>query len=91
MAQARVIVLNSTEKDMGEGWTLCFQYCRYHLTSKEQEGYRFIWKTPEGRLQPARGQARIPSIADALKLISEAMRLGWGNKNGDNAGFEYEV
>lgn len=91
MAQARVIVLNSTEKDMGDGWTLCFQYCRYQLKDKEQEGYRFIWKTPEGRLQPARGQARIPSIADALKLISEAMRLGWGNKNGDNAGFEYEV
>lgn len=91
MAQARVIVLNNTEKDMGGGWTLCFQYCRYHFADKEQEGYRFIWKTPEGRLQPARGQARIPSIADALELISNAMHSGWGNKNGAHVGFEYEV
>ena len=91
MAQARVIVLNSTEKVMGGDWTLCFQYCRYHLADREQEGYRFIWKTPEGRLQPARGQARIPSIADALELISKAMHYGWGNKNGDHAGIEYDV
>ena len=91
MAQARVIVLNSTEKDMGEGWTLCFQYCRYQFADHEQEGYRFIWKTPQGRLQPARGQARIPSIAVALELIAQAMHSGWGNKNGDRAGFEYDV
>lgn len=91
MAQARVIVLNSTEKDMGDGWKLCFQYCRYLLVDREQEGYRFIWKTPEGKLQPARGQARIPAIADALELMASALHSGWGNKNGDQAGVEYET
>jgi hypothetical protein len=91
MPQTRVIVLNSTEKDMGGDWTLCFQYCRYQFADHEQEGYRFIWKTPQGRLQPARGQARIPSIAVALELIAQAMHSGWGNKNGDRAGFEYDV
>lgn len=91
MAQTRVKILNNIEKDMGGDWKLCFQYCRYEFNDYEQEGYRFIWKTPENHLQPARGQARIPSIADALWLISEAMRLGWGNKNGNNAGFEYET
>lgn len=92
MPQARVVVLNSIEKDMGGDWILCFQYCRYHITPKdEREGYRFIWKKPGGQLQAARGQARIPSIADALELISKAMRSGWGNKNGNQAGIEYDL
>lgn len=90
MAQTRVVVLHNIEKDMDGGWKLCFQYCRYQIEKDEQEGYRFIWKRPDGRLQPARGQARIPSIADALDLISQAMRLGWGNRNGNQAGFEYD-
>ncbi|WP_295058002.1 hypothetical protein [uncultured Fibrobacter sp.] len=41
--------------------------------------------------QPARGQARIPSIAVALELMAQAMQSGWGNKNGDRVGFEYDV
>jgi len=57
MIQVRVVVLNNTEKDMGGNWKLCFQYCRYQLADGEREGYRFIWKTPKGRLLPARGQA----------------------------------
>lgn len=57
MIQVRVVVLNNTEKDMGGNWKLCFQYCRYQLADGEREGYRFIWKTPKGRLLPACGQA----------------------------------
>lgn len=91
MAQARVKVFNSAEKQMESGWTLCFQYCRYEYADPdetEQLGYRFIWKKPNGNLQGARGQARIPSISDILELISISMREGWGNNNGEQFGFE---
>jgi hypothetical protein len=47
-----------------------------------QDGYRFIWRRPDGSLQAARGQARIPSIGDAEKLIQMARSGGWGDKIG---------
>lgn len=45
----------------------------------EGEGFRLIWKRDDGALQAARGQARIPSMADILELTQYAMRTGWGN------------
>jgi hypothetical protein len=47
-------------------WRLCFQWVtyRYEDGSPAQDGYRFIWRRPDGSLQPARGQARIPSGAE---------------------------
>lgn len=46
-------------------------------------GYRFIWRRPDGSLQPARGQARIPSIAVIDELIRNARNEGWGDLVGD--------
>ena len=57
------------------------EYC-YDDGSKEN-GYRFIWITPEGHLQPARGQARIPSTSDILNLVSKSIKEGWGHPNWD--------
>ena len=61
-------------------WRLCFQYGIYHYdVDADENGYRFIWRKPNGALQPARGQARIPKMSDLLYLISKAMEQGWGN------------
>ena len=52
------------------------------MSAEEQYyGYRFIWRTPEGKLQPARGQARIPSIKIAKELMDYAIAEGWGEKS----------
>jgi hypothetical protein len=60
-------------------WRLCFQWVRYRYEdgSPSQDGYRFIWRRPDDSLQPARGQARIPSAAELLELLSLASRAGW--------------
>lgn len=91
MAQTRVVVLNETTlSECTEGnWSLWFQYCRYEYgDNTEQNGYRFIWKRPDGSLQAARGQARIPSISELLRLTSKAIEEGWGHHKGDVIGFE---
>jgi hypothetical protein len=60
-------------------WQLCFQWCTYVHDdgSPDEDGYRFIWRRPDGSLQPARGQARIPSAADIFQLLHLAARDGW--------------
>ena len=60
------------------GWQLCFQNCTYNYDDGgKQDGFRFIWRRPDGSLQPARGQARIPS-ADALRELTKmAANAGW--------------
>lgn len=60
-------------------WQLCFQWCTYvhEDDSPNEDGYRFIWRRPDGSLQAARGQARIPSAADILALLHLAAREGW--------------
>lgn len=82
----RVYPLHSVEKAIGdEGWKLCFQYGRYiYEDGTNEEGYRFIWKRPNGKLQAARGQARIPQIADAQELMAKAIDEGWGSLSGDS-------
>lgn len=61
-------------------WELCFQWCLYvYDDGSTQNGYRFIWRRPNGSLQPARGQARLPSVAQAIKLMADAMEQGWGD------------
>lgn len=88
MAQARVQILNEAMSDEGGGWHLCFQWCRYLYENNEiQHGYRFIWrKPPHGNIQPARGQARIPSLAKLKTLTDQAEREGWGGHDGDDGG-----
>ena len=60
-------------------WDLCFQWVTYDYDNGDpsQDGYRFIWRRPNGHLQAARGQARIPSGADLLLLLAKATTAGW--------------
>ena len=75
----REVTLNPLASD----WTLWFQWCCYDLEDGAQHGYRFIWKTPEGALQAARGQARIPSLREARDLMAKAEAEGWGDRDGE--------
>lgn len=81
---ARVEIINETTLDKKGDWQLFLQWCRYHYDEERpQDGYRFIWRRPDGRLQPARGQARIPSIKTAMRLFKKAESEGWGFKKGE--------
>ena len=83
-----VIILNEIAypEHRSSGWRLCLQWARYQYDDKSEPetGYRFIWRRPDGSLQPARGQARIPSLADAELLIKLARELGWGTRHADD-------
>jgi len=84
MAQARVVIIHEVMKGKEGEWRLCFQYCRYEYgDGTEENGYRFIWRRQNGNLQGARGQARIPSVADMLELTAAAIRAGWGHHLSD--------
>ena len=77
---ANVNIINETKSEDKDCWILYFQYCEYKYDDGSSEkGYRFIWRKPDGTLQPARGQARIPSVAAILELTAKAIREGWGN------------
>jgi hypothetical protein len=80
---ARVYPLRETTNDVPGGWQLWFQWCRYDLDDGVQYGYRFVWRRPDGALQAARGQARIPSIKVGKELMDKAIAEGWGNRDGD--------
>ncbi len=59
-------------------WQLCFQYVTYNYDDGNREqGYRFIYRKPDGRMQGARGQARIPDAASLQRLIAKATKAGW--------------
>lgn len=74
-----IIILHEAKKDTKDGESLCLQHVMYpYPESQDKEGYRFIWRTIDGKMQPSRGQARIPSLSVALELISIAMSEGWG-------------
>ena len=65
-------------------WELFLQWCLYVYDDGSSEyGYRFIWRRPDGSLQPARGQARIPKLGVAMKLIEMAKAEGWGDYDSD--------
>lgn len=65
-------------KMVEEDWNLCFQKVIYHYDdAKQQKGYRFIWRRPDGSLQAARGQARIESLEQMESLIIEAKKAGF--------------
>ena len=84
---ARVQVINEVPKPelAPKDWVLQLQWCRYIYDDGDMErGYRFIYRQPgSGALQPARGQARIPSLKDAEELIEMARDEGWGDYKGD--------
>ncbi len=75
----RVQVLNEVPTQQGNYWMLCFQRVRYIAKNDEKCGYRFIWRRPDKSLQAARGQARLPSIAEARDLMDQAVAAGWGH------------
>lgn len=80
---AHVDIINEIDPGPQEEWRLCFQFCRYIYDEGEpEEGYRFIWRRPNNHLQPARGQARIPSLRHAERLMRQARDQGWGNGQG---------
>ncbi len=82
----RVAILNEVTRDAGDDWQLCFQRCRYmYNDGSVQDGFRFIWRRPDGTLQGARGQARIPSLKDARLLMADAETAGWGHYELDEA------
>ena len=87
MKSANVKVLNEASIGLDDEWKLCFQYCSYEFGDANhtvQNGYRFIWRKPDGSLQAARGQARIPSIAHIQYLTYKALSEGWGhNQHGE--------
>jgi hypothetical protein len=80
---ARVHVLKETTNDPAGDWQLWFQWCRYELDDGTKYGYRFIWRWPDGTLQAARGQARIPSLAAGRALMEKATAEGWGDRDGE--------
>lgn len=83
----RVLVLNevSLDQSRGEAWKLCLQRARYVYDNGDiEEGYRFIWRRPNGNLQGARGQARIPSLKIARILMAKAEEAGWGHFEADD-------
>ena len=63
-------------------WQLCFQFGIYEYDpdqegpSKTEDGYRFIWRRPNGQLQGARGQARL-TPAWITTLLGKAAEEGW--------------
>ncbi len=79
----RVQVIKETmtaDPKLTKNWELCFQWCLYvYDDGSTENGYRFIWRRSDGSLQPARGQARLPSIPQAIRLMADAMEQGWGN------------
>ena len=59
-------------------WTLCFQKVTYHYDDgSTQDGFRFIWRRPDGSLQAARGQARIETYEQMMALINQAKKEGF--------------
>jgi len=78
--QTRVAVLDEIkELPKPNEWTLAFQKVIYIYGdgSPSQKGFRFIWYRPTGTLQAARGQARIPTLAQAQAMIQKAVDKGW--------------
>ncbi|WP_010424300.1 hypothetical protein [Anaerophaga thermohalophila] len=78
MTKARVEILNEVSTEKKEDWNLCFQNCIYQYDNGiKQSGFRFIWRRPNGKLQPARGQARIPDKKLLFSLLEKAKEQGW--------------
>lgn len=76
---ARVKVHNEVSETQVEGeWNLCFQKVTYYYDEGGyDQGFRFIWRRPDGTLQAARGQARIESLSQMLNLIKLATEEGF--------------
>ena len=75
---ARVRIINEVTADDLNDWQLHFQWCEYlYDDGTSQLGYRFIWRRPDGSLQAARGQVRIPGVNSISELTELARNAGW--------------
>lgn len=76
---AKVSIIKEVQSGKDGEWKLCFQWCKYVYDNEEDNefGYRFIWRRPDGNLQAARGQARIPSLHAMNELLELAAKKGW--------------
>ena len=73
-----VKVINSVEYEIENKFRICFQNCRYIYDDGGVEaGFRFMWRTPEGKHLAHRGQARIPSKKIHDNLVKKAEKEGW--------------
>lgn len=74
----KVKIHDEVQETRPSGWVICFQRCTYiHDDRDPEQGFRFIWRRPDGSLQAARGQARIPDAATLQRLTQAASRAGW--------------
>ncbi|EPC99224.1 hypothetical protein Lpp125_13469 [Lacticaseibacillus paracasei subsp. paracasei Lpp125] len=78
---ARVVVLDEVLPDElaqeGEN-QITFQKVIYTYSNGDnQQGYRFVYRRPNGHIQGARGQACIANLKIAKELISKAEAKGW--------------
>jgi len=75
----RVEIINEVSNGTSGDWRLCFQECISHYDDDDstEDGFRFIWRRPNGNLQPARGQARIPDRTELESLLNLATIAGW--------------
>lgn len=70
---ANAAIFHEVRREHDNGWSICLQWCRYNYDDGGSEhGYRFIWRRPNGKLQPGRMQGRLPSVEDAMALIEAA-------------------
>jgi len=81
----RVQVIKEVRSGNPGDWRLCYQWCCFVYDNGEapQFGYRFVWRRPDDSIQPARGQARLPSLHEQLVLHAEAGHQGWGDFDAD--------
>lgn len=82
MAKCNVVIIHEVihPGHPAHDWQLCLHWCRYRYSDSTSElGYRFMWRRPDGSLQPARGQARLPSRHDVDLLFGLAKHQGWGD------------
>lgn len=79
MTKARITILAEVPRRLQDedDWTLHFQKVIYHYEDGQSDkGFRFIWRRPDGSLQAARGQARIPGRKELEDLVALAEREG---------------
>lgn len=80
---ARYFMMKEAVRQMDGPRKLRLQWGFYaHDNGELVYGYRFVW-TQDGRLESARGQARLPSLAIAYELMEQAKAEGWGDNTGE--------
>ncbi|MFC0423410.1 hypothetical protein, partial [Lactiplantibacillus plajomi] len=76
--KANVVIKDEVAHMYDSKWSLTFQRVIYMYSDGTSEsGFRFIWRRPDGHLQAARGQARIPSRSILEELTQAAELKGW--------------